>query len=79
MTDYKSRAEAAETALKRLGYGTEVIDVITDNGTRFTSYVGDPSWDTAENRARVRSEHASLRERVADARRTQTKQRKSST
>jgi hypothetical protein len=72
MTDYKTRSEAAETALKRLGYGTEVIDVVTDNGTRFTSYVGDPSWDTAENRARVRSELASLRQRVADARRTLT-------
>lgn len=75
MTDYKTlaeAAEAAEAALKRLGYGTEVIDVVIDSGTRFTSYVGDPSWDTAENRARVRSEHASLRQLIADARRTLT-------
>lgn len=58
---------AAEAELRRLGYGEEVIDVITEGGTRFTSYVGDAAWDTAGNRARVRAHHAELEARIAQA------------
>lgn len=50
----ESKLKSAEDELRRLGYGTEVIDVETKDGTGFTSIRGDVSWDTADNRARVR-------------------------
>lgn len=63
----RRRAESAEAELRRLGHGSEVIDVITESGTRFTSYVGDAAWDTVDNRARVRAHHAACEVRMAQA------------
>lgn len=53
--------------LRRLGHGMEVIDVITESGSRFTSIVGDPAWDTADNRARLRAHHARVEQELAAA------------
>lgn len=61
-----ARLAAAENELRRLGHGTEVIDVITETGNRFTSHVGDVSWDTADNRARVRAHHAATESELAE-------------
>ncbi len=48
------RAEAAEAELARLGHGSEPIFVFGDDGLpKFTSYVGDASWDTRQNRERT--------------------------
>lgn len=63
---WASRAKAAEDELRRLGHGSEVIDVITDQGVWFTSHVGDASWDTAELRARRREHHAKMRAKAAE-------------
>lgn len=54
----KQRAEqrlaAAETEMRRIGYGEEVIYCFDANGKpTHTSRVGDLSWDTRENRART--------------------------
>jgi hypothetical protein len=48
------RAESAEAELERLGHGVEVIFVFGDDGEpKFTSRVGDASWDTRANRHRT--------------------------
>lgn len=47
----EARVAAAETELRRLGYGVEPIFVFGEHGRpSFTSLVGDASWDTVENR-----------------------------
>lgn len=46
--------EEARAELRRLGHGTEIIACLRDDGSLLcTSRVGDPAWDTAENRRRV--------------------------
>jgi hypothetical protein len=62
----EAERDAAENELRRLGHGVEVIDVITETGNRFTSHVGDSSWDTADNRARVRVHHDATESELAE-------------
>jgi hypothetical protein len=56
----QARLESAENEMRRLGYGTEDIDVLLDDGTGFVSKRGDACWDTAPNRTRVRVRYHAL-------------------